>query len=106
MPLQYFLHFLIMQKDLIPFAGMDTDREFDLFAMNSRGHNMERLTYDAKHNEAPSWSPDGKLITFSTKRHGPNQIYAMKADGTQAKPIANLRGDAIQPSWSPRLRYP
>ena len=93
------------KENLVLFSGMDTDREFDIFAMNDRGHEMERLSYDAKHNESPDWSPDGKLLTFSSKRKGRNEIYVMKADGSLAKPIANLRGDAIQPTWSPRLGY-
>jgi len=93
------------RDDLILFSGMDTDREFDLFAMDSKGQNMERLTYDAKNNESPSWSPDGKLVVFSSRRGGRNQIFVMKADGTQVLPLVELPGDASQPSWSPRLGY-
>ena len=93
------------RDDLILFSGMDTDREFDIFAMNSSGQNMERLTYDAKSNESPSWSPDGKLVAFSSRREGRNQIFVMKADGTAVLPLIELPGDASQPSWSPRLGY-
>jgi TolB protein len=93
------------RDDLILFSGMDTDREFDIFAMNSMGQNMERLTYDAKNNESPSWSPDGKLVVFSSRRGIRNQIFVMKADGTQVLPLVELPGDASQPSWSPRLGY-
>ena len=93
------------RDDLILFSGMDTDREFDIFAMNSMGQNMERLTYDAKNNESPSWSPDGKLVVFSSRRGVKNQIFVMKADGTQVLPLVELPGDASQPSWSPRLGY-
>lgn len=91
--------------DTILFSGMDTDREFDIFSMNEKGEAMERLTYDAKNNESPSWSPDGKLIVFSSRRSGRNQLYVMKADGTQIAPLAELPGDASQPVWSPRLGY-
>jgi TolB protein len=90
--------------DQILFAGMDTDRAFDIFSMNSKGEAMERLTYDAKKNESPTLSPDGKLIAFSSMRSGRNQVYIMRADGTQATPI-DLPGDAAQPAWSPRLGY-
>lgn len=91
--------------NLILFSGMDTDREFDVFAMNSKGEEMERLTYDASNNESPDFSPDGKLVVFSSKRSGRNQIYFMKADGTQVSPPIALDGDASQPTWSPRLGY-
>ena len=91
-------------EDLMLFSGMDKDREFDIFAMNSRGEQMERLTYDARNNESPSWSPDGQLITFSSRRSGRDQIYIMKKDGSQAIPV-ELPGNASQPAWSPRLGY-
>lgn len=90
--------------DQILFAGMDVDRAFDIFSMNSKGEQMERLTYDAKKNESPSFSPDGKLIAFSSERSGRNQVYIMRTDGTQTTPI-DLPGDATQPAWSPRLGY-
>ncbi len=92
-------------EDLVLFSGMDADREFDIFAMNSSGLNMSRLTYDAKNNESPSWSPDGRLITFSSRRGGRNQIFVMRADGTQIAPLIDLPGDMTQPAWSPRLGY-
>ncbi|MDB5039228.1 MAG: Tol-Pal system protein TolB [Bacteriovoracaceae bacterium] len=88
----------------ILFSGMDTDRAFDIFSMNHKGEQMERLTYDAKTNESPSFSPDGKLVVFSSKRTGRNQIYIIKADGTQSTQI-QIPGDASQPVWSPRLGY-
>lgn len=92
-------------KNLILFSGMDTDREFDIFKMDDQGNNMERLTYDAKNNETPSWSPDGNLIVYSSRETGRNEIYVMKADGTQKVKITDLPGDASQPDWSPRLGY-
>ena len=88
---------------------MDLDREFDIFAMDENGTNMERLTYDAKNNESPSWSPDGNLIVFSSKRNSKkgtrNELYIMKADGTQTARAVELPGDAAQSAWSPRLGY-
>lgn len=92
-------------ENFILFSGMDLDREFDIFAMNDQGNEMERLTYDATNNESPAWSPDGKLIVFSSKRTGKNEIYVIKADGTQLVKITDLPGDASQPAWSPRLGY-
>ena len=92
-------------ENKILFSGMDVDREFDIFGMNDQGNDMERLTYDAKNNETPSWSPDGSLIVLSSRRTGRDEIYIMKADGTQLTKITDLPGDASQPDWSPRLGY-
>jgi hypothetical protein len=38
---------------------------------------------------APSWTPDGKII-FSSNRSGPQQIWIMDADGSNARQIGNL----------------
>lgn len=92
-------------ENRILFSGMDVDKEFDIFGMDDKGNEMERLTYDALNNETPSWSPDGSLIVFSSRRTGRDEIYVMKKDGTKMKKITNLPGDASQPSWSPRLGY-
>lgn len=92
-------------QNQILFSGMDVDREFDIFSMNDEGLQMERLTYDAKNNETPDWSPDGKLIVFASRRTGKEEIYVMKADGTQISKITDLPGKASQPTWSPRLGY-
>lgn len=93
------------RENRILFSGMDVDREFDIFGMNDQGNDMERLTYDAKNNETPSWSPDGSLVVFSSRRTGRDEVYIMKADGSQISKITDLPGEASQPDWSPRLGY-
>ncbi len=92
-------------ENWILFSGLDLDREFDIFKMDDSGNNMSRLTYDAKNNESPSWSPDGNLIAYASRETGRYEIWVMKADGTQKTKITSLPGDASQPSWSPRLGY-
>jgi Tol biopolymer transport system component len=49
----------------------------------------------------PAISPDGTNIAFSVSEHGRTLLYAMRADGTNARIIADslaLQGD---PAWSP-----
>ena len=49
-------------------------------------------------DEEPSWSPDGKQITFVWDR----QIYVMDADGENRLNLTNNRGHTdSSPSWSP-----
>jgi len=93
------------KENTILFQGMDTDREFDIFSMDEEGNNMARLTFDARHNETPTWSPDGKLVAFSSRRSGRDEIYVMQADGSNVTKITDLPGNAVMPSWSPRLGY-
>jgi len=49
----------------------------------------------------PAISPDGRYIAFSIRQHGQTLLYAMQADGTNARVVADsldLQGD---PAWSP-----
>lgn len=49
----------------------------------------------------PAISPDGRCIAFSIRQHRQTLLYAMQADGTNARVVADsldLQGD---PAWSP-----
>jgi len=39
---------------------------------------------------APSWSPDGKKILFSTGRSGRNELWVMDADGENEKMVSDI----------------
>ncbi|MCI6437491.1 TolB family protein, partial [Fibrobacter sp.] len=47
----------------------------------------------------PTWSPDGKLIAFSSNRSGSYQIYIMRKDGSNVTRITNS-GENTSPTWS------
>jgi Tol biopolymer transport system component len=65
-------------------------------------HTMHALTQDPDNGMYPSWSPDGLRIAFMSWRNGRTQIFTMKADGTDQRPIVTLAsGSAIDPRWSP-----
>src|SRR5437016_10166989 len=50
----------------------------------------------------PAWSPDSKtLAVFSSAGESEQrQLWTVKADGSDAKKITNLRGYAARPRWS------
>jgi len=64
------------------------------------GRQPLQLTYESGDNEAPSWSPDGSLIVFSTTREGPSRIYVMTASGTDQRRLLMLNGEQTNPKWS------
>ena len=45
-------------------------REFDIWAINSDGTNLERITYTPEFDGFPMFSPDGKRLAFSSNRGG------------------------------------
>ena len=62
-----------------------------------------RLTVEGNNN-SPVWTPDGKRVTFSSTRDGPQDLYWKPADGSgQAEPLLNMNSlNILTPtSWSP-----
>jgi Tol biopolymer transport system component len=70
----------------------------DLYVIGADGSGLHRLTgAPSRGDSMPSWSPDGKLIAFSTSSDPP-QIETMWANGTH-RHFTGQTGDA--PDWSP-----
>ncbi|MBI5632306.1 MAG: Tol-Pal system beta propeller repeat protein TolB [Nitrospirae bacterium] len=64
------------------------------------GSALVQLT-ESGNNEDPSFSPEGRYITFSSDRDGTKGIYIMRANGETQKKVSppGLRSNA--PTWSP-----
>jgi len=71
-----------------------------IFIVNPDGTGLAQLTSQGN-NEDPSFSPDGRYISFSSDRDGAKGIYIMLANGENQKRITprNIRSSA--PRWSP-----
>ena len=67
----------------------------------------ERRIYRAPADDAPltpSWSPDGRLLTFVPGASSPG-VWVMRANGTSRRRVTVGKGDALFPSWSPGGRW-
>ena len=75
------------------------------------GGKVRRLTKPSLFGGHPDWSPDGKLIAFSTydtgNMHGITQasnVYTIKPDGTGLRQVTTASTDGTmrlgQPFWS------
>ena len=49
----------------------------------------------------PVWSPDGSKVAFISTRDGNDEIYVMRADGTEQTNLSNNPGHDSLPAWSP-----
>lgn len=73
---------------------------FQIFVANADGSNELQLTTEGS-NERPRWSPDGRLIVFSSKRGGQEALYVMRADGTGQTKVSRTKGANVHPVWVP-----
>src|SRR6266851_5394129 len=60
--------------------------------------SIRQVTYSAKSESNPRWSPDGKQLAFLSDRDEQQQVYAMRADGGEASALTKgKRGVRILP---------
>ena len=88
---------------LSTYIGEAWNREIYVFDPN--GGNLHQLT-DGGNNLAPSFSPDGRWITFMSYRDHPGEalgceIYIMRVDGTDARRLTDNDICDWQPRWGP-----
>ena len=73
----------------------------DIWKMNADGTGQTNLTNTADKIEAfPVVAPDGSRVAYLFAWPGGYEIYTMKPDGTDARPITSRNVDWM-PSWSP-----
>ena len=60
----------------------------DIYEMNLKTQEMERLTNYPGIDTAPSYSPDGDFITFESDRSGSQKIYVMSLKTKKIKRIS------------------
>ncbi|MDQ7787352.1 MAG: Tol-Pal system beta propeller repeat protein TolB [Thermodesulfovibrionales bacterium] len=84
--------------DKIAFSGRTGGNQ--IFIINSDGTGLAQLTAQGN-NEEPSFSPDGRYITFMSDRDGIKGIYRMRANGEAQQRIIPKGMKASGPRWSP-----
>jgi Tol biopolymer transport system component len=65
----------------------------DLWIVPTAGGAPRRLTYDDAEIAAPTWTPDGKFVIFSSKRSGSRTLWRVAAAGGDPTPLTAGAGD-------------
>ncbi|HEU4988761.1 MAG TPA: S9 family peptidase [Gemmatimonadaceae bacterium] len=67
-----------------------------------RGAKPFQLTRNGKASSSnPAWSPDGTWIAFLSSRDDHSQIWAIRTDGGEARPLTDVSSGVDGFAWSP-----
>jgi TolB protein len=73
----------------------------DIYALDSSGSILRRMTRDYGIDVSPSYSPDGGTIAFVSGRLGNPQLFLMDRDGGNQRRLTQRGGHNVSPAWSP-----
>src|SRR5712691_719191 len=72
-----------------------------IWMANSDGSDPLQLTFAEKSSDNPQWSPDGKLIAFTSSRSGKGNLYVLRLIGGEAEQITDVKTGVGNFAWSP-----
>jgi Tol biopolymer transport system component len=77
----------------------------DIWIVNADGANRRQLTSNARINQCPAASPDGRYIVFLSDRTGAPHLWRMNMDGSDQRQLTNGPRGEQNPKFSPDGRW-
>ena len=72
-----------------------------IWLANSDGTHAVQLTYAEKSSDNPRWSPDGKMLAFTSGRSGKTNLYALRLVGGESEQLTDVKSAVGNFAWSP-----
>ncbi len=88
----------------IVYQSRGENGRFAIWKVDLLSGAIERLSGGAWDDEEPSFSPDGRMIVFTSTRRGPKLLFVMSEDGDGAVPLFEDGGDYFTPAWEKTIR--
>ncbi len=82
-----------------PVSGRATQRH--IWVYDVAAHELRQWTFSAKSEQNPRWSPDGKVLAFTSDRDENSQIWLMPVAGGEATRLTNAKNSVTAFRWSP-----
>ena len=92
---------LVLGGAVLAFLALWLQQRFQSKPPALAQRRLSRLTFDPGLQSEPTWSPDGRMIAYSSDRNGNFDIWVQQVSG--GKPIQVTANSAHdwQPDWSP-----
>ena len=73
-----------------PSGRIAFDNFQDVWAINTDGTGLRRLTRSPWPEFDPSWSPDGRFIAYRSEPHEYPELWVMNADGSEQHRLTRM----------------
>lgn len=80
--------------------GGNPEGDMEIWTMRADGSNRRQLTRNTAHDEGPAWSPDRRLLAYTSgpdNRHG--DIHVMTVRGRELRTLTSFAGADESPDW-------
>jgi len=78
----------------------------DIYTLPIAGGEAKLISGGMAFDSQPKFSPDGKWIAFLSDREGSENVWIMRADGSDAKQVSkDPNAEFASPSWAPDGSY-
>jgi hypothetical protein len=74
---------------------------YSIVILTPEGEGVRTLVSDRAVNGAPTWSPDGRFVVFTSDRTGVTNLHAAEVESGAILQVTNLLSGGFQPDVSP-----